>query len=242
MLIQVPVLTCKPLCILSSRKPPKYRIRVLFNKQPELPDACPDLNLSIFLRFNHSLYMPITHIFLFQVNKESELMWKYFIYFWVMLRTGTFKVVLQMTTRLNSFKGPDRLWLLSSTSVSRRKTWQNNVKQKLSHVYVQNYIEKCVLGENVVLFFTIYFFFFYTSFSFGSKNKLFFRPILWFCALPQLCQVLRQGNTIPVFSLSAVRQSMDVMLQVLQQQACRKIKKTHSKSIIFPIGSVLKLT
>lgn len=158
MLIHVPVLTCEPLCILSSRKSPKCRIRVLFNKEPELPDACPVLNLSIFLRFNHSLYTPITHIFLFQVNKGSELMWKYFIYFWLMLRTGTFKVVLQVTTRLNSFKGPDKLWLLSSTSVSRRKTWQNKVKQKLSCAYVQNYIEKCVrVWEYSFVFYYIFF-------------------------------------------------------------------------------------
>lgn len=113
MLIAAPVLTCKPLCILSSRKPPKCRVRALlcrdslFDEQHKLPDACPDHNLSIFFRFKNSLYTSITHVF--PQDKGSELMWTYLIYFWAMIRTGKFEVVLQTATCLSNIKGPGRL-------------------------------------------------------------------------------------------------------------------------------------
>lgn len=122
MLTQTPVLICEPLCILSSRKPPKCRVRALlcrdslFDEQHKLPDACPDHNLSIFFRFKNSLYMSIIHVFL-QDNKGSELMWTYLIYFRVMIRIGKFKVVLQMITCFSNIKGSVRLWFLSSASV-----------------------------------------------------------------------------------------------------------------------------
>lgn len=157
MLIQAPVLTCKPLFILSSKKPPKCRVRALlcrdslFDEQHKLPDACPDHNLSIFFRFKNSLYTSIIHIFL--QDKGSELMWTYLIYFWAMIRTGKFKGVLQMVTCLSNIKGPGRLWFLSSVSmwIKKKKISEEKVKQKWNNACVQKYTEQCVLERNVVL-------------------------------------------------------------------------------------------
>lgn len=79
--------------------------------------------------------MPIIHIFLFQDNKGSQVTWKYFIYFCVMLRTGTFKVVLQMTTCLSNFKGP--AMLLFYICVNKKSlVEESETKNEAMQIYV----------------------------------------------------------------------------------------------------------
>lgn len=56
-------------------------------------------------------------------------------------------------------------------------------------------------------------------------------------------QAIQRVQYTFVLSLSVVGHSMDIVLQVLQKQACKHLtKKYHSKWIIFITGSVLKFT
>lgn len=80
--------------------------------------------------------MPIIHIFLFQDNKGSQVTWKYFIYFYVMLRTGTFKVVLQMTMYLSNFKGPAYICVNKKSLVEESET-KNEAMYICKYIYLK---------------------------------------------------------------------------------------------------------